>query len=86
MNARTVVLWRVASACCVCVCGVWRGVVCGRGPVRTRDVRSGDGTISHAEFVRAMPLLGLDKHTPREIDELFRSFDPSGDGELVRSF
>ena len=43
--------------------------------------RDGDGSISKAEFRRAMPMLGLTGHTPQEVDALFATFDPDGSGE-----
>jgi len=42
-----------------------------------------DGTVSRAEFKRAMPLLGLSSHTPAEIQALFATFDPDGSGEIT---
>jgi hypothetical protein len=42
---------------------------------------NGDGTVSKAEFQRAMPMLGL--HAPREeVGLLFDSWDPDGSGLL----
>ena len=45
------------------------------------DVNS-DGQISQDEFMRAMPLLGLQHCLPIEITGLFNNFDPSGDGKI----
>ena len=43
----------------------------------------GDGTISRSEFVKAMPMLGLQDCLPIEINALFSAFDPSGDGDIT---
>jgi len=43
----------------------------------------GDGAINHAEFVKAMPMLGLATYTPSEVDALFAAFDPDGSGEIT---
>lgn len=43
---------------------------------------NGDGQISRAEFVKAMPMLGMQDCLPIEINALFSAFDPDGSGEI----
>ena len=46
--------------------------------------KDGDGVVSRSEFFRAMPMLGMVGNTPEEIDALFATFDPSGDGSSTQ--
>ena len=49
--------------------------------MRAQWDEDGNGTVSKAEFRKAMPLLGLDV-PKKDIDALFDSWDPDGSGKL----
>lgn len=42
----------------------------------------GDGQISKKEFVKAMPMFGMEHCLPVELSALFDAFDPDGSGEI----
>ena len=45
-------------------------------------IHTGDGEVSRKEFHKAMPALGLEDLSAKDIDELFNSWDADGGGSL----
>ena len=49
---------------------------------RVYAIHTGDGEVSRKEFHKAMPALGLEDLSAKDIDELFNSWDADGGGSL----